>query len=141
MTYLKIDQNKIIEAPYIIERNGKIVHGYNKESNQIMLFSDGYNKFELPAACYQIKDNEIIKKQYNSDVIQKRVFTKLEIRRAMRQLNIQDKLDAILENNHQFKSDWLDAQEIDLNDPQIVNALKLGLITQIQIDQIKEFLI
>ena len=138
MTYLKIHQNEIIEAPYIIERNGKIINGYNKENNQNMLFSDGYSKFELPADCYTIKDGEIIENEF--DPILKTTFTKLEIRRAMRQLNIQNKLDSILENNTQFKSDWYDAQEIDLNDPMIIEVLSQGLITQEQIDQIKEVL-
>ena len=140
MSYLKIDQNKIIEAPYIIEKNGKIIYGYNKEINQEMLFQDGYNKFNLPASCYSIKNNKITENESSNIISSKTIYTKLQIRRAMRQLDIQNKLNSILENNEQFKSDWFDAQEIDLNDPMIINALNLGLISQEQINRIKDLL-
>lgn len=99
MYYLKIDQNKIIEAPYIIERNGKTIYGYNKPSNEEMLVADGYNKFELPAYCYEIKNGNIVEIQFNYNVEQNNVFTKLEIRRAMRQLGIEDTLNYILSTN------------------------------------------
>lgn len=98
MSYLKIDQNKIIEAPYIIERNGKTIYGYNKPSNEAMLFSDEYNKFELPASCYTIEDGNIVEMNLNIPQ-EKNVFTKLEIRRAMRQLGIEDTLNYILSTN------------------------------------------
>lgn len=60
MSYLKIDKNKIIEAPYIIERNGKKIYGYNKPSNESMLISDGYKSFEFPASFYTIEDGNIV---------------------------------------------------------------------------------
>jgi hypothetical protein len=97
MSYLKIDQNKIIEAPYIIERNGKTIYGYNKPSNESMLIFDGYNKFELPASRYTIEDEKIV--EINLNIKEKTIFTKLEIRRAMRQLGIEDTLNYILSTN------------------------------------------
>ena len=138
MTYLKIDKDKIIEAPYIIARNGRIIHGYNKESNQTMLFSDGYSKFELPADCYTIKDGQIIEKEFIPTI--KTTFTKLEIRRAMRQLGIEDILDQILSENPQLRNDWNDAQEINLDDPLIQEAINNGLISQETLNSIKDFL-
>ena len=140
MSYLKIDQNKIIEAPYIIERNGKTIYGYNKPSNEEMLAADGYNKFELPASFYKIEDENIVEMNLNIPQ-EKNVFTKLEIRRAMRQLGIEDTLNYILSTNQQFKNDWNDAQEIDLTDPIIQDAITSGLISQETIDLIKGILI
>lgn len=139
MYYLKIDQNEIIEAPHIIERNGKKIYGYNKESNEKMLLADGYKKFTFPAFCYIIRDGEIVENE--TDPVQtKTIFTKLEIRRAMRQLGMEDTLNQILSGNSQFQNDWNDAQEIDLNDPIIQNAINSGLISQEIINSIKEIL-
>ncbi len=53
-----------------------------------------------------------------------RVYTKLAIRRACRALGLETKLDALLASNGTFRSDWLDAQEIDLDDPYTVQALE-----------------
>ena len=50
-------------------------------------------------------------------------FTKLQIRRAMRELEIESTLDGLLDSNATFKADWNDAQEIDLADPLTVQAL------------------
>lgn len=58
----------------------------------------------------------------------------------MRQLGIEDTLNYILSTNEQFKNDWNDAQEIDLNDPIIQNAITSGLISQETINLIKGIL-
>ena len=65
------------------------------------------------------------------------VFTKLAIRRAMRQLEIESKLDALLNASAQFRADWTDAQEIDLADPVLIAALSAGSITEAEIARIK----
>ncbi len=65
------------------------------------------------------------------------VFPKLAIRRAMRQLKIEEKLDALLEASAEFRADWTDAQEIDLADPVLVEALAAGSITASEIDAVK----
>ena len=65
------------------------------------------------------------------------VFTKLQIRRAMRGLGIEDKLDALLAGSAMFRSDWQDAQEIDLADPVLVEALAAGSITDADIAAIR----
>lgn len=139
MFYLKIDQNKIVEAPYTIERDGKVIYGYNKPNNEAMLFADGYDKFPKSASNYEIKNGQIVEKEPVPDPPQT-VFTKLQIRRAMRQLGIEGQLNAILSGNLQFQSDWTDAQDIDLNDSMIQDAIQEGIITQEMIDAIREIL-
>lgn len=64
------------------------------------------------------------------------VFTKLQIRRAMRTLDIQSKLDTLINMSPVFKSDWTDALQIDLSDPVLVDALKQGGVTEEQIEAI-----
>ena len=66
------------------------------------------------------------------------VFSKLAIRRAMRQLEIESKLDNLLNASTQFRADWNDAQEIDLADPVLIAALGSGSITETEIAQIKQ---
>jgi len=66
------------------------------------------------------------------------VFTKLAIRRAMRSLGIEAKLDALLAASEDFKKDWNDAQEIDFTDPVLVKALAVGSITPEEIEAIRE---
>lgn len=139
MSYLKIDSNKIVEAPYIIEKDGKVIYGYNKENNETMLFHDGYAKFPYGIYAYIIKDEKIVEKE-PEPIPKQTTFTKLQIRRAMRQLGIEDELNAILSGNFQFQSDWNDAQEIDLNDSMIQDAISEGLITREMIEAIREVL-
>ena len=66
------------------------------------------------------------------------VFTKLEIRRAMRSLGIEEKLDTLLSQNETFRKDWQDAREIDLNDEITKIALESGGITENEIFKIRE---
>ena len=66
------------------------------------------------------------------------VFAKLEIRRAMRSLGIEEKLDALLSQNETFRKDWQDAREIDLNDEITKKALASGGITENEIFKIRE---
>ena len=65
------------------------------------------------------------------------VFSKLAIRRAMRSLGIEAKLDALLAASAVFRADWTDAQEIDLADPVLLDALAAGIITAEEIAAIK----
>ena len=65
------------------------------------------------------------------------VFSKLSIRRAMRSLGIEAKLDALLNASGTFRADWTDAQEIDLADPVLTAALQTGGITAEEIEQIR----
>ena len=65
------------------------------------------------------------------------IFTKLQIRRAMRALEMEPVLDAILAGNATFAADWGDAQEIDLSDPVVSAAIAAAGITEEQINAVK----
>ena len=65
------------------------------------------------------------------------VYTKLEIRTAMRVLGIEEKLDALLQVSPTFAKDWNDAQELDLADPVLVQALAAGSISHAEIVAIR----
>jgi len=103
-----------------------------------MLIADGFIKFPKTYADYEVKRGQIVEKEIISPEYS--IFTKLQIRRAMRQLGIEDQLDNILENNPQFKKEWDDCIEVDLNDQMIKDAINAGLITQEVIDQIKNII-
>lgn len=133
--YLKIENNTIIEAPEKINRNGYTVYGYNAENNEQMLIADGYAIYPYSKYSYEIIDGEIVKKK---DIIHlQTVFNKLEIRRKLRQAGLQQDLDNLLASYPQFKKDWQDAVEIDLEEQTIANAIQAGLITQEMIDAIR----
>lgn len=65
-------------------------------------------------------------------------YTKLQIRRACRELGIESKLNDLLKSNEIFFADWSDAQEIDLTDTTFLLALSAGQFTELQIQNIKE---
>lgn len=70
-------------------------------------------------------------------VYDKTIFSKLQIRRACRELGIESKLNDLLNSNEIFASDWSDAQDIDLADSILLQALKEGKFTDEEIDKIK----
>ena len=65
----------------------------------------------------------------------KSVFTKLQIRRALRALNQESVLDSALANEA-FRKDWNDAQEIDLEDDVFKQALAAQGISERQMRQV-----
>lgn len=65
-----------------------------------------------------IDDSEI----ENINKLEKHTFTKLQIRRTLRELGKENVLDYLLQNEA-FKKDWLDAIEIDLDDELTQQAL------------------
>ena len=64
-------------------------------------------------------------------------YSKLQIRRACRELGIEYKLNGILNSNSLFAADWQDAQEIDLSDLVLLEALAAGTFTAADIENIK----
>lgn len=134
--YLKIENNKIIEAPKTLVNGDKIIYGYNHQSNDTMLKQDGYTAYPKGVYAYEIKDGVIVEKEYIQP--QQTVFSKLQIRRACRSLGIEDKLDFLLNLSEQIKSDWNDAQDIDLADEMFVRAIEQGVFTEQEIQTIKE---
>lgn len=139
MKYIKKYNNEILEAPYILEKDGKKIYGYNKEANEKMLLKDGYLKYNgnLSTSFLDIIDGKIIEKQIPKP--QQTIFSKLEIRRAARSIEKEDFLNTILSMNPEIQADWNDAQQIDLNDEMFSN---LSGVVEIQefIDEIKDVL-
>lgn len=135
--YLKIENNQIVEAPEIIVKNGYTIYGYNAEDNEAMLIQDGYTAYPKHAYDYEIKDGKIVEKQ-PQPIPQKTIFTKLQIRRACRALELQQKLDELINYNAQFYRDWADAQQIDMNDELIQQAVQTGIFTAEEIQSIKD---
>lgn len=135
--YLKIENNQIVEAPETIVKNGYTIYGYNSEDNEAMLIQDGYTAYPKNAYAYEIKDGKIVEKQ-PQPIPQKTIFTKLQIRRACRALQLQQKLELLLSYNEHFYRDWTDAQQIDFNDELIQQAIQTGIFTAEEIQSIKD---
>lgn len=137
MAYLKIENNNIVEAPKNLITNEYKIYGYNQKTNQKMLLRDGYTQYPKSKYNYEIVNGEIVEKQITP--VENTIFSKLEIRRACRQLNLEDKLNTVLNYNDEIKSDWNDAQCIDLNDEMFETAVSLGVFSENQINEIKEY--
>lgn len=137
MSYLKIENNRIVEAPKNLITNEYKIYGYNQKTNQKMLLRDGYTQYPKSKYNYEIVNGEIVEKQITP--VENTIFSKLEIRRACRELNIEDKLNTVLNYNDEIKSDWNDAQVIDLNDEMFKTAVSLGVFSVNQINEIKEY--
>lgn len=131
MKYIKFDKNgkNAVQAPFKIKKDGKIIFGYNAPSNENMLFDDGYLKYDGNAPVYSLNyvDGIIVENDYALEEAQqqKKTFSKLSIRRALRKMGKQDILDKmLLKRNTQFAKDWIDSTEINLDDDIFKNALK-----------------
>lgn len=140
--YLKFDENGdcIAEAPNMTVRNGKLIVGYNKPINEPILLEDGWLKYEgfKDRSHIKLVDGEIIEVEDEAVPIKQTMFTKLQIRRAMRKMGIESQLDAILEGNAEVAKDWNDAQVIDLNDGVFRIALTQNELSDEFIDTIIE---
>lgn len=126
MKYIKLQNNLVVEAPYMIERDNKKIIGYNKEANEKMLLEDGYLKYTgyLNISNLNIVDGKIVEIPQISEEIPpsgQTEFSKLQIRRTARALGKQDFLNNLLKSNENFYNDWNDAQIIDLNDQMFTN--------------------
>ena len=122
MKYYKIENGQIKDVTF-----PKISEAKRLELNHIKVEYDG---------AVELADdgvNLIPAKQK-----ERTVFAKLEIRRAMRSLGIEQKLDALLSQHETFRKDWQDAREIDLNDEITKKALESGGITENEIFKIRE---
>ena len=118
------DGTCIGEAPYSTIKNGELILGYNKPTNEAMLLEDGYVKYEGSKDCFHIRlENGAVVELPDEPYPMNTVFTKLQIRRAMRKLGKEDQLDAMLSGNAEVQKDWQDAQDIDLSDEVFKQAL------------------
>lgn len=122
MKYYRVENGQIkdVTFPKISEaKRLELNHIKVEYDNAVELADDGVNL--LPATQKE-----------------RTVFAKLEIRRAMRSLGMEEKLDALLSQNETFRKDWQDAREIDLNDEITKIALESGGITENEIFKIRE---
>ena len=125
----KIENDKLIPAPLNYRTpDGRWIMNFN--SSPELMNQYGFTLTEAEA--------EEWRKQHPQPAPpEQTIFTKLAIRRAMRELGIEAKLDGLLNASAQFRSDWTDAQDIDLSDPVLIAALQAGSITAEEIAQIK----
>lgn len=139
MSYLKIVDNKIVEAAKNIIRGDLQIFGYNKDVD--LMKQDGFTYYPKAAACYQIKDNAIVQIKVEQPIVEiKRNYSKLQIRRACRALDLQHKLNKLINADEQFAADWADANQIDLDDVMFIKAIEYGLFEQQQIDAVKRYI-
>lgn len=121
--YAKIENGKVVFPPH---NDG---NHYNVHLDPAWLAEHGYS---------DMTEEELA--PYLPQPTEQTVFSKLAIRRAMRTLGIESKLDALLNASDTFRADWTDAQEIDLADPVLASALAMGGITDEEIENIKSLI-
>lgn len=114
--------------------NGVVIYPPHNDGNRINVHID---PDWLAENGYTDMTDEEIAQYATSSAAEQTVFTKLQIRRAMRALEMEPILDAILESSTTFSSDWTDAQEIDLADPVFASAIAAAGITEEQIAAVK----
>lgn len=128
------------EAPSRTVKDGKLIIGYNKPTNEAMLLADGYVKYEGTKDSLHIRfENGAIVELPDEEPTPQApstVFTKLQIRRAMRKMGIENMLDNVIYSNGNVQNDWHDAKEIDLNDEVFKAALAQNGITDEYIQSI-----
>lgn len=117
MAYAKIVNGQLVYPPH--NDGGRV----NVHLDAAWLAEHGYS---------EMTDGEIA--QYATG---QTVFTKLQIRRAMRALGMEETLNSILSSDATFSADWADAQEIDLADPVFISAIEAAGITSEQIESVK----
>ncbi len=121
MSYAKIENGVAVFPPH---NDGNRI---NVHLDPAWLAEHGY---------VNMTEEEIAQYAPSSEPVQN-IFTKLQIRRAMRALEMESVLDAILAGNATFAVDWADAQEIDLADPVFASAITAAGITEEQIAAVK----
>lgn len=127
----RIENDKLIPAPPNFRTPaGEWIINFNLSPELMTLYG-----FTLTEA-----DAEEWRKLHPAPKPAQTVFSKLAIRRAMRSLGIEGKLNALLDASDTFRADWTDAQEIDLADPVLTAALATGGITDEEIAQIKSLI-
>ncbi len=126
----KIENDKLIPAPLNYRTpDGRWIMNFN--SSPEMMNQYGFTLTEAEAEEWR-------KQHPQPPPPEQTIYSKLAIRRAMRELGIEAKLDGLLNASAQFKADWTDAQDIDLSDPVLLSALESGTVTAEEIAQIKQ---
>ena len=132
MKYIKFENGKAIEAPAVKKTEAGTIFGYNNEKNEERLLADGWLKYEgdAPLSKLKFENGEITVDAEVKAPIKRTKFTKLNIRRCLRKAGKEAELDKAIMKNLQFRKDWEDAQEIDLNDEMIKEAIKNNIISE-----------
>lgn len=86
-----------------------------------------------PAVVAYVAPEVLTQEQINAQICTRSIYTKLEIRRAMRALGNESMLDALITNTA-FAKDWNDAIEINLSDALVADALAL---VQVDVNAVK----
>jgi hypothetical protein len=133
MKYIKFENEIAVEAPFKKVTATGTIFGYNAPSNEAMLIADGYLAYDggEPLSCLKLVDGQIVEMPIPEPAPIPQTYTKLQIRRALRQAGKEAMLDALLESNEEVKKDWLDAQEIALDDEMLNAALTDELKAQL----------
>ena len=125
----RIENDTLIPAPLNFRTpDGRWIMNFNLSPEMMNQF--GFTMTEEEAEAWREQHPEPAPPE-------RTIYTKLAIRRAMRDLGIEAKLDGLLNASAQFRSDWTDAQDIDLADPVLLAALQAGSITAEEIELIK----
>lgn len=125
MTMAKIVDGAVVYPPVV---DGNMV---NCHLDAGYLTQNGYSEF-TPEQL-----NSAIAAENEMRALNAHVFSKLQIRRAMRALGAEPMLDALIAGNQYFAADWHDAQDIDLNDETTASAIAAGGISDEQLRAIK----
>lgn len=137
--YAKIENGKPIFPP--INDGNKI----NVDKDLNWLNENGFIDYDIEELNEIIKQNE--RNEAISQLTLNGVFTKLQIRRALRNMQLpnekkeifttcntyEDVLDTIIDNNESFKKEWNDAQDISINDAFMVSGFNSASILESEI--------
>lgn len=130
--WLKEIDEQLVPPPAVYRADGKVICGFDRSPEFMLAYGwRDWSAEEIAAWEKQHPQPE------PPPPPEQTVFSKLAIRRAMRTLGIESKLDALLAANALFRADWTDAQEIDLADPVLTEALDAGAVTAEELAEIK----
>lgn len=122
-------------GPYVFRNSGTSWSAcsstYTAQTDEV-IFSDfpSTSEFETAFPNY----DTVITEQTKANALSQTIFSKLQIRRAMRELGTEEQLNTLIASSTTFAADWNDAIQIDLSDTIIVQALSSA---SIDIDAIK----
>ena len=135
---------QIIETEFykkIVAEEGKYLHHKDNENHitREVLVPVTFTEEQIKNIFSEVEQSNFEIGDFEEKPVEeeKVTYTKLQIRRACRALEIEEKLNTLLKASETFSYDWQDAQEINLSDPVLLEALKQGSFTEEDIEKIK----